>query len=291
LHLLRIRKACARFLFFALASSCIFFWTANLLAADMSPEEIVAKHLDSIGPAQARAGVKSRVVQGGVIYRILVGGSGEVPGKFQFASEAPKSDLLMKINANGFLGEWFIYDGNKTSVAGTYPDKTRSELGNFALSQDILLRENLLGGIWSTGWPLLDIESHKAKLRAEGLKKVDGRELLALGYQPRKSTDLEITLYFDPQSYQHVLTVYKMEPPDSLGGAEVRQARKQPRRYRLEERFSDFKTADGLTLPNHYDLRFTLQGDAGNAKSIEWEVNTPSIVNNMSIDPRAFQVK
>ncbi|MFZ3342058.1 MAG: hypothetical protein WA213_14325 [Terriglobales bacterium] len=285
--LLGIHKTSLRFLYFAIATCCISLATADLGAADLKPEEIVAKHLDSIGSAEARAKVKSRVIQGGLTYRILVGGSGVVPGKFQFASEAPKTDLLMKINANGYLGEWFICDGDKTSAAATYPDKTRSEFGNFVLSQDMILRENLLGGVWSTGWPLLDLEAHKPKLHAEGLKKVDGKELLAIRYEPKRRTDLEITLYFDPQTYQHVMTVYEMEPPNSLAGGETRQAGKQPRRYRLEEHFSDFKTVDGLTLPTHYDLRFTL----GYVKSVEWEVDQPSIANNMSIDPRTFQVR
>ena len=28
-------------------------------------------------------------------------------------------------------------------------------------------------------------------------------------------------------------------------------------RYRLSEKFSDFKIADGVTLPTHYDIQFT----------------------------------
>ena len=260
-------------------------------AADLKPEEVVAKSLDAIGSAQARAGMKSRAVQGAVTYRILSGGSGSIPGKFQIATEGRKSDILLKINANGFLGEWFICDGDHASVAATYPDKTRSEFGNFVLTQDVLLRENLLGGVWSTGWPLLDIEGRKAKLRAEGVKKVDGKELIAVGYQPKKSTDLQITLFFDPQTYQHVMTLYTMEPSNTVTGGETAQARKLSRHYRLEERFSDFKTADGLTLPNHYDLRYTVEGETGYTKSVDWELSAQSIANNISIDPRAFEVK
>jgi len=272
-----------------------------LRAADLKPEDVVAKHLDSLGSAQARKNLKSRVVQGGATYRVLVGGSGAVDGKFQFASEAPKSDALFRINANGFLGEQFICDGKKTSVAGTYPDKTRSEFGTFILSQDIILRENLFLGVWSTGWPLLDLEGHKAKVQAEGTKKVDGKDLLVLRYQPKKSTDLDIFLYFDPQTYQHVMTTYAMEPPTDLGrgqvgrgskvSGEVATARMQPPRYKIEERFSEFRTVDGLNLPGHYDLRFTFEGERGFTKSIEWEVGALSIDNNMSVDPRAFEVR
>src|SRR5277367_4844391 len=168
----------------------------SLWAADKS-EEVVAKHLDAIGSAEARKNVKSRVVQGGSTYRVLVGGTGAIDGKFVFASEGEKSNFLFKINAGGFRGEQFICDGAKVSIAGTYADLTRSEFGNFVLTQDVILRENLLGGIWSTGWPLLDLDALKAKLHFEGTKQIDGKELLALRYQPRKSTDLDIFLYFD----------------------------------------------------------------------------------------------
>jgi hypothetical protein len=64
-----------------------------------------------------------------------------------------------------------------------------------------------------------------------------------------------------------------------------------PTRYEIEERFSDFKTADGLTVPSHYDLRFTEEMETGFTKSVEWEVKATDIVNNLSIDARSFQVK
>jgi hypothetical protein len=106
--------------------------SSALWGADIKPEEVLAKHLDAIGSAQARKALKSRVVVGGATYRVLVGGSGAIDGKFQFASEGSKSDILFKVNANGFLGEQFICDGDKTSVAGTYSDKHRSEFGIFS---------------------------------------------------------------------------------------------------------------------------------------------------------------
>ena len=120
--------------------------------------------------------------------------SGAIDGKYVFASEGEKSNLLCKINATGFRGEQFIYDGNKVNIAGTYLDKSRSEFGDFLINQDIPIRENLLGGVWSSGWPLLNLERRGAKLHNEGLKKVDGRDLIVLRYQPKKRTDLSILL-------------------------------------------------------------------------------------------------
>lgn len=233
----------------------------------------------------------SRAIQAFATYRILVGGSGAVDGKAQMASEGCKSDFLFKINAGTYRGEQFIFDGEHVGVVGTYADKRRSEFGNFVLTRDILLRENLLGGVWSTSWALLDVEGRKAKLHSEGTKKVDGKELLAVRYIPKKNTDLDIVMYFDPQTFHHVMTIYRMEPPTSVVGGETAQALKSTRRNRLEERFSDFQTINGLTLPTHYDLRYTLEAESGFTKSIEWEVQNANIVNNIGIDPRSFEVK
>jgi hypothetical protein len=224
-----------RLLFLVLITSSV-----SLLADDLKLDDIVAKHLAAIGSAQARGSVKSRVVQGLATYRVLVGGSGAIDGKYVFASEGSKTNFLFKINANGYRGEQFIYDGNKTSVAGTYADKTRSEFCDCLVSQDVDLRDNLLGGVWSTGWPLLGVDDHKAKLHYEGFKKLDGRDLLVVRYQPKKRTDLDILLYFDPQTFQHVLTTYKASLAAGLGETEVESARKQPTRYQIEEPFSAF---------------------------------------------------
>jgi hypothetical protein len=275
----------------AVALSLLIASSTFLLAGDIQPGDVIAKHLDAIGSAQVRSQTKSRVVEGAATYRILVGGSGAIDGKFVLASEGQKSHLLFKVNATGYLGEQFIYDGKKTSIAGTYTDKTRSEFGRFVYAQDIVLRENLLGGVWSVGWPLLDLEGRGGKLHPEGTKKIDGKDLIVLRYQPKKRTDLNIFLYFDPQTYQHVMTTYKMEPPIGISGGEIAQAGKTAPHYQIEERFSDFQTVDGLTLPNHYDLRFTLETERGFTKSVEWEVKAVNIVNNISIDPRSFQPK
>ncbi|MGB7331488.1 MAG: hypothetical protein WBD25_08880, partial [Terriglobales bacterium] len=74
-------------------------------------------------------------------------------------------------------------------------------------------------------------------------------------------------------------------------GGETSQAGKQQTRYRIEERFSDFQSQDGLTLPTHYDLRFNLELSSGFTKLVEWEVKARNIMNNESIDARSFEVK
>ncbi len=276
----------------------------GLSSEGVQPADILSKHLDSIGTKEAR-GAKTRVVEGTATYKIVVGGSGHIQGKSVFASEGEKARFLLKINADNYHGEQFITTGKKTDVAGTYADKTRSEFGEFLRSQDTPLREGLLGGVLTTSWALLDLDSHKATLSYDGSKNIDGHQLIALHYKPKKGTDLSITLYFDPETFHHVMTVYTasrtsglgsegVEPvPGSVlstGASEVQSARRNEAHYRIEERFSDFQSVDGLTLPARYDLRFTEELQNGFSKSVEWEVQATQVLNNVNLDPKNFDI-
>src|SRR2546429_3721064 len=176
----------------------------------------------------------------------------------------------------------------RTNVAGTYADKTRSEFGEFVRTQDVMLREGLLGGVLSTAWPMLDADVRKAKVNYEGEKRVENRQLQVLRYRPKKATDLIIFLYFDPETFRHVMTSYELTIRPTVV-SEIKNARQQEIRYRIEERFGDFKVVDGLTLPSHYDLRFTEELQNGFTKSLEWDVTTTRVLNNVSLDPRNFQ--
>lgn len=151
-----------------------------------------------------------------------------------------------------------------------------------------MLREGLLGGVLSTAWPMLDLDARKAKVGYEGEKKIDNRQLLTLSYRPMKATDLLIFLYFDPETFRHVMTSYELTIRPTIV-AEIANARQQESRYRIEERFGDFRTVDGLTLPSHYDLRFTEELQNGFTKSLEWDITTTRVLNNVSLDPRNFQ--
>jgi len=62
-------------------------------------------------------------------------------------------------------------------------------------------------------------------------------------------------------------------------------------RYTIEERFSDFKTTDGLTLPEHYTNHFTEELQNGHTTVFEWEITANEVSTNMSVDPRNFLVK
>jgi hypothetical protein len=78
-----------------------------------------------------------------------------------------------------------------------------SSFGEFVHSQDQIVREGLLGGSLSTAWALLNLDHNQPKLTYEGLKKVDGRQFHDLRYRCKRNDDMNIYLYFDPETYRH----------------------------------------------------------------------------------------
>jgi len=75
-------------------------------------------------------------------------------------------------------------------------------------------------------------------------------------------------------------------------GADVTLSSKLlPERSSLEERFADFKTVDGLTLPTHWNLHFTRELPDGSTTISEWDLTEDDIRNNVGLDPGILNVK
>src|ERR1700693_3670190 len=185
----------------------------------MKPEELVARHLDSLGSKEARAAAKTRVVQGAAVYRILVGGGGLAEGKTGMVSDGRKLRFMMKFQTD-YRGETFVCDGETVYVAFSNSNQSRSPLASFVTTYDVIVRDGLLGGVLSTGCALSNTADRQPKLVYEGLKKVDGRQVHQLRYQPRKHSDAEILLYFDAETFRHIKTVYSISL-GSLPGSTV----------------------------------------------------------------------
>jgi hypothetical protein len=308
----------------ALALLWSAFGPSKALAANppANADELVTQHLDSIASPTVRAGLKTRVAQGPVEYKILVGGAGTLDGKAVLVSDGKKLQFMMKLPNNLYRGEQFVFDGEKDKVAFSTDRQARSALGNFVFVQDAVIREGLLGGALTTAWPLLNLDERQAKLSFDGLKKIDGQELYDLRYRPHKNTDLEIHLYFDPQTYRHVETTYSYSTSENFanlapstavgvaptsgprggggsptggtltgGTAETAAARQYLNRYRLTEKFSDFKTVDGVTLPTQDHIQFSQEIQNGRTTLWDWDIKGLDVSNNMSVDARNFEVK
>lgn len=278
-----IFTTCALFVF-----TCI---AAGESAADtpmagekLTTKDLIARHLNAIGPESARAAAKSRAVQGTVQMDIVVGSNNHADGNALMVSDGRKLIISMAFQQGG--SEKFIYDGQKAQI-GYIAANQRSSIGDFFYTNDSLLRDGLLGGATMTSWALLDVDARKADVRYEGLKVVDGKQLHDLSYYPKKSdADLHVHLYFDPQTFRHVKTVYTFKVSASMrhgtnSGKRMSgsMSHGDETRIRVEENFSDFRELDGLTLPGHWSLRYTSEG--GYAEGCVFDVAVVKMANNV----------
>ena len=262
--------------------------------------DFLKQHLNSIGSEQARAAVKSRAVEGSLKFTLLDRNSGAQDGKEVFISEDNKSVALLKLPNPSYHGERFVCDGkNKVEVAYIKPG-TYSNLGAFVEVHQEILKEGLFGGTLSTGWALTRIEQNHPKLQDQGVKKINGKELHRLQYLPAKHSDLQIFLYFDPQTARHVMTSYSLTIAPGLGTTELENAKQDYTRYYMEERFDDFKEVDGLQLPNKWTIQFTSDvptdpnhprlGIAESSVS-QFQATVTAVHNNISLDPKNFEIR
>lgn len=243
-------------------------------------DEIVARHLDSIGSPEARSAAKSRVGQGSVAFNERISGAVHLDGSAVVASSGPKFKCSLTFNNPQYPGEQFVFTGEAVHVT-LIDQQNRSALGNFLNNEPETIREGLLGGVLTTNWPLLDLKASGAKLKFDGTKKIDGRELYAVSYTPKKrdgAGDLGIRLYFEPSTFHHVLTVYQLSSTASLDG-EAQASDSGNRTTTVEERFEDFQWVDGLTLPLSWDIRYRVE-PSSKAQEFQWKILLSSIVHN-----------
>lgn len=257
----------------------------------LKPEEVVAKHLDSIGTAEARAAIKSLLATGTATMKVIAGGAGEMQGFANLLSNEQQLQIHMPFKHPNYVGEFYQFDGKKYSDDQVNPN-VRSRLGSFIHSQSQIVGEGLLGGTLTTAWALYDVPGRQAKLSYDGLKKVSGAELHQLTYRMKKGGgDLSVQIYFEPETFRHVRTVYRLSQRAAQGPSETESARQQESRYYLEENFSNFSTVDGLTLPTRWKIQFssefTSQG-VPQSSILEWDVVLQKIVNNSPVAKSEF---
>ena len=272
-----------------LISLCILILAAASIAnaQKMKPDDIVAKHLESIGTADARAAAKSMMGVGDVVVTFISQKNQTAQGRIVMASAGGKNFIGLQLNAVDYPGEKFSYDGNKAKVALVMNGK-RSFFGNFVSSNDVILKESLMGGTLSLSWALAN-PARKAKLSGGGIKKIDGREVYELGYSPKGGSDIDISLYFDKETFRHVRTEYKYVSSAAIGATIDQSARQSETRLKVTEDYSDFKEFSGLTLPQKYKVNYTISGANGTTE-VEWAYSLNEFAFNQPVDDKTFDI-
>ena len=253
----------------------------------LKPEELIARHLESIGKSEATAAAKSRFASGPVTLTMRVGGSGNLAGEEIMASTGPKLRINMKFPTLDYSGEDLAYDGAKVAT-GIQRSGNRSALSAFLSQQDAPFKEGLLGGVLSTAWPLLRPAEQQPRIEYKGLKKIEGRELHEVSYRPRKGS-LKIILHFDPSTFRHVRTQYSYQIAAPVGPREA-PTMNQDSYYSLIEEFDDFREADGLMLPHKYRVQLSVQ--SGRVSALyDYNITINRISHNEVLDEKIFTLK
>ena len=257
----------------------------------MKAEDVIAKHLEALGPQAARAAAQTRIVGGSsrAVFKAR-NTSGAIDGQVVIASTDNKVVLGMKFDAPNYPGERFGFDGKKFTVGYITPG-VRSPLGNFALTNGEIFREGLVGGTLTSAWALLNVAERKAKLEYGGTDKVNDRPAHKLRYYPNKGSDLKITLYFDAETFRHVRTQYDSVIGARLGAGGIdNQTRQQETRYKIVEDFGDYKEEGKLQLPHSYKLQLEITKTAGSSFD-RWEMSLDQFAFDQEIDDRMFNVE
>lgn len=255
----------------------------------LKPEEVVAKHLDSIGTAEARAAVKSRMAVGEATVTFVSQKNQQTAGRVVMASTGPKNFFGLSLNASDYTGEKFSYDGNKAKVALPLNNYPRSYLNIFVDGTGVVLRDSLLTGALSSSWVLTDLAAKKAKVSGGGLKKVDGKEVYALNYSPKGGGDYDITLFFDKDTFRHVRTEYKRTSSAGIGTSPNQSSGFDETRIKIVETFDSFKEQGGLTLPTAYKLVYSETGQRG-TREVEWAYSISEMAFNQPLDEKTFDI-
>jgi len=286
------RNSLWRLLSFAslLAIACALLLTASpkSSAQKLAPEDVVTRHLESIGSAKERAAIKTRIISGTSQVVFHTTPVGQAVGRAVLASEGVKNLIGMSFPSPVYPREELGFNGNSFIAAYSTPG-ARSSLGSFLMTHDLIFKQGLMSGTLSSAWPLLDLAGRGAQLAYAGTKKVDNRTLHELKYLPHKGSDLKISVFFDEQSFQHVRTEYERIIAAPTGDRSYVAGVTRETRYKMVEEFSEFRKEGGLTLPHTYKIKLTIDTPTGTFLA-DWIITLTQFDFNQPIDPTSFTI-
>ena len=259
--------------------------TANfsqVSAQKLSVEEIIAKHMDAIGPKEKRDLIKNRFVPAAVTFeRKLPEVKGG--GKAVFVSDGNNLFFQAKFNSQEYPQEKIGMFAGKIDLPWVTAG-TRSPLGAYLKDHPKMLEDGLFMGTISSMWAL---NAPKGRIQTAGKKKVDDREMYVLEYFPKGvGAEFTIKLFFDAETFQHTRTEYrhaisqqdqKFKTMGTKGGAY----------YVLTESFGDYKDEGGLTLPHSYKVNYLTNTDDGTFEYI-WTATIGEYHFNQNLAPDFF---
>jgi hypothetical protein len=276
------KKILKTFLVVLLLNLSVFY----IKAQDLKAEEIISRHLDSIGTKEKRDEIKNRLAAGTSEFESKLPNR-KTGGKAIFVSDANNLFFVSSFNSKEYPFEKIGFFNGKANLPFV-TSGARSPLGAFIADHNKILSDGLLTGSISGTWTLLNSQERKGTFDTAGTKKIGGRETYALNYFPKgiSSSEFTVKLFFDSQNFRHVRTEYRrtLAPKDQpFGTLGVQSGVK----LSLIEDFGDFKNAGSLTLPHTYKIHYTTDSNSGTYEYI-WGFKVSQYLFNQKLDPNFF---
>lgn len=266
----------------------IFLCSVGVSGQKMKPEDIIAKHLEAIGTAETRKKLKNQVAVGLVSYTVLRKGTGG-NGKIVLASEADKVLFGMTFSNPSYPAETIVFDGKKSKI-GFAVSNVRSKLGGFIYAYTDILEQGLFGGTLSSAWTLANLSNRKAKVEFEGAKKINDKEAFELSYLPKGGSDLQIRIFIDKQTFEHLRTEYRRVNSSRQGATPDSSVQQNEQKQTLIEDFSNYKKESDLNLPHSYRIYLMLEDTTGTVE-YEYKAEFSQFFFNQPLDPNSFDTE
>jgi len=276
------KKIIRVFLFLFLLNLSVFF----VKSQDLKAEEIISKHLDSIGTKEKRDEIKNRLVVGTSEFESKLP-SRKTTGKAIFVSEANDLFFVSSFNSKEYPFEKIGFFKGKQNLPFVTAG-ARSPLGAFIADHNKILSDGLLTGSISQTWLLLNLQEQKGTLKSAGTKKIGGQNTYVLTYFPKSggSTEFSVRLFFDSQNFRHIRSEYRrtIAPKQATFGV----LGEQPGvKITLIEIFSDFKNENNLTLPYTYKIQYMTESNSGTYE-YNWGFKISQYLFNQKLAPDFF---
>lgn len=267
--------------------SLICLASFSLAQGKMTADELIKKHLASIGTPEAIAAAKTRIFVGQGVLTSKLGYNGRLVGPAQFVSSEDKTLLAIVFNSNEYPYEKLAFDGKDMTFGR--PNGKLTRLSEFVKAQTAIVKQGLFGGVLSASWPLAS-SSRKAKIEFAGTETIDNKPLFKLRVRPAGSGDVTVSLYFDQDTFHHIMSVYQYTiQPHMISSDSTVNPSAKASYYTLSERFSEFKKVGDLVLPLGYTIDISNQLADG-TEQLSWTMRFTQAFYNEPLDATAFKV-
>ena len=283
------------------------FPLTHTYAQKITVDEIVAKHLESIGTSADRSQVRNLMIRGDIKMAYHGYNPYKTEGKVILASEASKVLFRMAVKArqvfnlpNATENDSVVFDGTNIQVGPPVPPQVRpgairirSDFEDFIDQVHVMVKDGILGGALFTGWNLVDRGPGRGKLEYDGIENVDGKKYYVLKFDPKDGATVKIKLYFDAETFQHTRTEYHLTLHGALGTlGTARGQGVSPESLhnfmKFTEEFSDFRKEGQLTLPHKYTIY--VKAPVLYDRETDYTVELKEFFFNVPFDPASFNV-